>query len=480
MTPLFSGLIRHASRNPAQFHIPGHNKGAAMAAELAEILGEQALALDLINIPPVDDLHNPTGIIREAQELAAEAFGADRTFFSVQGTSCAVMAMILSVCGPGEKILLPRNIHRSALTGLILSGSVPVFMEPDLDDTLGITHGVSPETVDRTLQAHPDAKAVFVTNPTYFGVTTDLERIVSIAHDRRIPVLVDEAHGVHLYFHEKLPVPAMQAGADLSATSVHKLGGSLTQTSVLHMQGGLVNPNRVRAALSMLTTTSTSYLLMASLDVARKQLATIGRDLLDRTLLVADEARQVINSLPGLHSFGLEILQPGTARHGLDPTKLTISTRRLGISGAEVESILRQEFGVEVEMSDLYNVLCVVGIGVRDEDLRRLLAALEAIAHRYAMGRTPSELKVSMPVLPVLALSPREAFFAQTESVSLDDAQGRVSAESIVVYPPGIPLFLPGEIICEENLKYIRQCRAAGLPIQGLHDQTLQLIRVVR
>lgn len=480
LTPLFSGLIRHASRNPVQFHIPGHNKGAAMASEMSKILGEQALALDLINIAPLDDLHNPSGIIREAQELAAEAFGADHTFFSVQGTSCAVMAMILSVCGPGEKILLPRNIHRSALTGLILAGAVPVFMEPDLDYTLGVAHGVNPETVCRTLVAHPDAKAVFVTNPTYFGVTTDLDRIVSLAHASSTPALVDEAHGAHLYFHEQLPIPAMRAGADLAATSIHKLGGSLTQTSVLHVRDGLVNPNRVRAAMSLLTTTSTSYLLLASLDVARKQLATAGRDLIDRALNLAREVRLAINEMPGLYSFGKEILRPGTARHDHDPTKLSISTRGLGISGATAESLLREEFGVEVEMSDLYNVLCVVSLGVQDKDIHRLLAALDAVSRRYGPTRQAPEIEVSMPVIPVLALSPREAYFAKTETVPLDDARGRVSAESIMVYPPGIPIFLPGEVISGENLDYIRECKAAGLPVQGLDDQTQQLIRVVR
>ncbi len=451
-----------------------------MAPELADILGERALALDLINIPPVDDLHNPTGIIREAQELAAEAFGADHTLFSVQGTSCAVMAMIMSVCGPGDKILLPRNIHRSALTGLILAGAVPVFMTPDLDGALGIAHGVSPRTVELSLEAHPDAKAVLVINPTYFGVSTDLESIARLAHARRIPVLVDEAHGAHLHFHEMLPPSAMQAGADLAAASIHKLGGSLTQSSVLHVRGDLVQPNRVRTVMSMLTSTSTSYLLLASLDVARKQLATSGRRLLDRSLQIAGDLRLAVNAMPGLHSFGPEILEPGTARHGLDPTKLSISTRALGISGAEAEVFLRSEFGVEVEMSDLYSLLCIISIGVRQQEVDRLKAGLDSLVQRYERDASPDQVKLSLPVMPDLALSPREAFFARTEAVPLERAQGRISAESIMVYPPGIPVFLPGEVISSENLDYISACRAAGLPVQGLQDQSLQRVRVVR
>jgi arginine decarboxylase len=480
LAPLLEGLLAHASRNPAQFHIPGHNQGAAMAPELAALLGERALALDLINIPPLDDLHNPTGIIREAQELAAEAFGADQCLFSVQGTSTAVMAMILSVCGPGEKILLPRNLHRSALTGLILAGAVPVFLAPDLDERLGIAHGISPETVAQALDDHPDAKALFVINPTYFGVATDLAQIVSLAHARGLPVLVDEAHGAHLYFHEALPLSAMQAGADLAATSMHKLGGSLTQTSLLLAREGLVDPHRVRAALSLLTTTSTSYLLLASLDVARRQLVARGRPLLDRALSLAAEARMRINRIPGLASFGAEILQPGTARHQFDPTKLHIAVRGLGITGAEAESRLRAESGVEVEMADLTSILCVISIGVGEGALERLVRALGALAERYGTQPPDVDSPIGLPVPPRLVLRPREAFFAPTESVPLAEAVGRISAESLMVYPPGIPIFLPGEVIDGQNLAYIRRCRQAGLPVQGLHDQGVESIRVVR
>lgn len=223
-TPLFTGLLAHASRNPVQFHIPGHKKGAGMAPEFARFMGENALSIDLINIAPLDDLHNPHGMIREAQEIAAEAFGADYTFFSVQGTSGPIMTMIMSVCGPGEKIILPRNIHQSVMSALIIAGAVPIFMEPELDFNLGIPHGVGFNQVRDALDKHPDAKAVMVINPTYYGVAADLKAIVELAHSRNVPVLVDEAHGVHLHFHEQLPLSAMQAGADMAATSVHKLG----------------------------------------------------------------------------------------------------------------------------------------------------------------------------------------------------------------------------------------------------------------
>lgn len=256
-TPLFTGLMRHAARETVPFHIPGHKRGLGMDPAFRQFIGQGALSIDLINIAPVDDLHHPHGMIKEAQDLAAAAFGADRTFFSVQGTSGAIMTMVMSTCGPGDKILVPRNVHKSVLTAIVLSGARPVFMSPELDYDLGVAHGVSLATVRGTLAQHPDARAVLVINPTYFGVCADLRGIVAEAHSYDIPVLVDEAHGVHVHFHDALPASAMQAGADMAATSVHKLGGSLTQSSILNVRDGLVNPGRVQTVLSMLTTTST-------------------------------------------------------------------------------------------------------------------------------------------------------------------------------------------------------------------------------
>ena len=271
VTPLFTSLIEHAQKNPIPFHIPGHKKGLGMNQEFRDFVGKNALSIDLINIAPLDDLHHPKGIIKAAQELAADAFGADHTFFSVQGTSGAIMTMILSVCGPGDKLIVPRNVHKSVLSAIIFAGAIPVFIHPSMDKKLGISHGISTAAVKTALEKHPDAKGLVVINPTYFGMACHLEEIVRLCHSYRIPVLVDEAHGVHIHFHEDLPMSAMQAGADMAATSVHKLGGSLTQSSILNVREGLVSAKRVRSVISMLTTTSTSYLLLSSLDTARKR-----------------------------------------------------------------------------------------------------------------------------------------------------------------------------------------------------------------
>ncbi|MBX6396268.1 MAG: aminotransferase class I/II-fold pyridoxal phosphate-dependent enzyme, partial [Alicyclobacillaceae bacterium] len=377
-TPLFTTLVEHARRRPIQFHIPGHKAGAGADPEFRAFLGDAAFSIDLINIAPLDDLHHPQGAIREAQRLAAEAFGADYTFFSVQGTSGAIMTMVMAVCGPGDKILVPRNVHKSVMSAIILSGAHPIFMPPEIDERIGIAHGVSVSTVRTMLNWHPDARAVLVINPTYYGVAADLRSIVEVAHERNIPVLVDEAHGVHIHFHEALPVSAMQAGADMSATSVHKLGGSLTQSSILNVREGLVDPRHVQSILSMLTTTSTSYLLLASLDTARRQLAVRGRELIDRSLTLAEIARERINEIEGLYCFGKEVLK-GTAAFAYDPTKLTISVKDLGITGYDVERLLRDRFGIEVELSDLYNILCIVSPGDGEREIEALVEALRCI-----------------------------------------------------------------------------------------------------
>jgi arginine decarboxylase len=479
ITPLFSGLLEHIKKNPVQFHIPGHKKGKGMAPEFREFIGDNALSMDLINIAPLDDLHQPKGIIKEAQNLAAEAFNADHTFFSVQGTSGAIMTMIMSVCGPGDKIIVPRNVHKSIMSAVILSGAIPIFIHPEIDRGLGISHGISIHSVKSALEQHPDAKALLVINPTYFGVSADLKSIVDIAHSYHIPVLVDEAHGVHIHFHDELPLSAMQAGADMSATSVHKLGGSMTQSSILNVKGNLVSYKRVQAVLSMLTTTSTSYLLLASLDVARKELATRGKELLDYSIQLANSIRKQINEIEHLTCVGKEILETEAA-YDYDPTKLIISVKDLGLSGNDVEIWLRTHYNIEVEMSDLYNILCIITPGDTEKEADILVSALKHLADERHSLAEKIDTQVLLPNIPLLAVSPRDAFYSETELVPFDDSEGRVIAEFIMVYPPGIPIFIPGEIITEDNLRYIKKNMEAGLPVQGPEDYDFKMLRVIK
>ncbi|MCM3708233.1 MULTISPECIES: aminotransferase class I/II-fold pyridoxal phosphate-dependent enzyme [Cytobacillus] len=477
-TPLFSGLLAHAKKDPVQFHIPGHKKGAGIDPEFREYIGDNALAIDLINIGPLDDLHQPKGIIKEAQDLAAEAFGADRTFFSVQGTSGAIMTMVMAVCGPGDKIIVPRNVHKSVMSAIVFSGATPIFIHPEIDENLGISHGITTESVSKALELHPDAKGILVINPTYFGVSADLKKIVEIAHSYNVPVLVDEAHGVHIHFHDELPLSAMQAGADLAATSVHKLGGSMTQSSILNMKGNLVSAKRVQSILSMLTTTSTSYLLLASLDVARKRLTTEGKELIQKTIDLAQSIRRRINEIDRLYCVGEEILETKAA-HDYDPTKLIISVKELGMNGFDVENWLREHHNIEVEMSDLYNILCIVTPGDSEREADILVAALAELASDRQGNTEKLETQVLLPNIPVLSLTPRDAFYADTELVPFDESEGRIIAEFIMVYPPGIPIFIPGEIITKENLRYIKTNMEAGLPVQGPEDYDFKYLRVI-
>ncbi|MDB5052598.1 MAG: arginine decarboxylase [Bacilli bacterium] len=477
-TPLFTALIQHAEQNPIQFHIPGHKKGVGMDPEFRAFIGDNALSIDLINISPLDDLHQPTGIIEEAQKMAADAFHADYTFFSVQGTSSAIMTMIMSVCIEGDKIIVPRNVHKSVMAAIIFSGAKPVFISPTSDANLGIDHGITVSSVRKALLKHPDAKAVLVINPTYYGVCTNLKEIVELVHRYNIPVLVDEAHGVLIHFNDQLPMSAMQAGADMAATSVHKLGGSMTQSSILNIRGPLINPRRVQTIISMLTTTSTSYILLASLDVSRRHLALHGEEMAEMTIRLAQHARKQINEIPGLYCFGEEILG-GEATFNYDPTKVTIQVRKLGLTGYDVENWLRNEFNIEVELSDMYNILCLITPGDSAENIEVLLTALRRLSLEHYEINEENELIVKNPEIPQLSLSPRDAFYGDTETIPFKESAGRIIAEFIYVYPPGIPILLPGEVISQKNINYIIEHVEVGLPVKGPEDRSITNVKVI-
>ncbi|MFD2333975.1 aminotransferase class I/II-fold pyridoxal phosphate-dependent enzyme [Cohnella sp. GCM10020058] len=477
-TPLFDALLRHKERNPVQFHIPGHKKGAGMDPEFRSFVGQNVLDIDLINIAPLDDLHQPVSVILEAQRLAADAFGADATFFSVQGTSTAIMAMILSVCGNGDKIIVPRNVHKSILSAIIFAGARPVFLSPARDRNLGIDHGVTTQSVRRALERHPDAAAVLVINPTYYGVCANLKEIVDLVHEYDIPVLVDEAHGALIHFSDELPLSAMAAGADMAATSMHKLGGSMTQSSVLNVRGALVNVKRVQTILSLLTTTSTSYPLLASLDAARRHLAINGRELAATAVARAERARAEINGIPGLYCFGEDILGE-EATFDYDQTKLTIHVRHLGITGYDAENWLRDKHRIEVELSDMYNILCLVTPGDDDTTMGILLSALRELSDSYMGKGEIKELVVEIPQIPHLSLTPRDAFYGETEIVPFRASAGRIIAEFIYVYPPGIPILLPGEVISQDNIDYIVDHLEVGLPVKGPEDRNVEFVKVI-
>ncbi|MEQ8153516.1 MAG: aminotransferase class I/II-fold pyridoxal phosphate-dependent enzyme [Clostridiaceae bacterium] len=477
-TPLFSALMEYVNNKTIPFHVPGHKKGVGAEESFKEFIGENAFKIDVTVFKMVDSLHHPTGPIKKAQELAADAYGADASFFSIHGTSGAIQAMILSVVGDGDKILIPRNVHKSVTSGIILSGATPIFMTPELDRRLGIAQGVTPEVVEKALNEHPEAKAVLIINPTYYGVSTDIKRICDIVHNHGIPLIVDEAHGPHLGFNNKLPMSAIEAGADICAQSTHKIIGALTQGSLLHVKSKYINPKRVQQVLNLLHTTSPSYILMASLDCARKQIALQGKDLMDKTIELCNYARNEINKIEGLYCFGEEILgEPGV--YALDPTKLTINCRELGITGYELERYLATEHHIQVEMSDLYNVLAVGSFGDTKESIDSLISALKEIsmAHIELDNKKPDFLDI--PEIPEMKVNPRVAFNAEKKSLLIGEAIGEISGEFLMAYPPGIPVLCPGEIITPEIVHYIKDLKRAGLYVQGTQDPKVEHINVL-
>lgn len=477
-TPLFDALLEYVNNDTIPFHVPGHKKGQGMVSKFKNFIGTNVMSIDVTVFKQVDSLHKPTGAIKEAQELAADANNADHTFFCVHGTSGAIQAMIMSVVKEGDKILVPRNVHKSVTAGIILSGAMPVYMQPEIDSNVGVALNVTPETVKSTLEQNRDAKAVLIINPTYYGVSTDIEKIADIVHSYDIPLIVDEAHGPHLHFNDKLPISAMDAGADICAQSTHKIIGSLTQSSMLQVREGYVDVNRVKTVMSLLQTTSPSYILLASLDAARMQMATEGQELLDETIELAKYARTAINSIDGFFCFGEEIVGEEGA-YDFDPTKITITCKDLGISGHELERILAEKYFIQPEMSDLYNILCVFSIGDTREKVDALLTALREISKSYVNSDRSKIEIIDVPKVPLRVLSPRDAFNGSTISIALEDSVGEISAEFLLAYPPGIPVLCPGEIITDEIIEYVETLKEAGLYVQGTDDPEVNYIKVV-
>ena len=481
-TPLLSAMQRYVETGAIPFHTPGHKQGKGIHPLLAQVLGQEALAMDVSLMSELDDLHGPRSCIKEAQDLAAELYGADHSYFVVNGTTGGIHAMILAVAGLEDKIIVPRNAHRSVIGGIILSGAQPIYMQPETDGELGLAMGVTPETVEDAVRQHPDAKAVLLINPTYYGVAVDIKKAVNCIHAHNMAVIVDEAHGSHLRFHERLPLQALDAGADIVAQSTHKLIGAMTQCSMVHCREGRVSTSKLEAMLRLVQSTSPNYLLLASLDVARMQMATEGKKLLTQAILLADWVREQINAIPGLYCFGEEKLgNPGVYR--LDPTKITVTVAGLGLTGTQAEQILRYQYKIQAELSDMYNVLFLITIGDGELEVRALLAALRGLAANFRGGKDFFVMRQgvaeSIPSIPERVVLPRQALLGEARSVLFEQSAGLVSAEVVTFYPPGIPLLCPGERISEEMIGYCRKLQAVGLIVSGPDDSSLTRIRVV-
>ncbi len=430
--PIYEALERFRRMRVVPFDVPGHKHGRGNP-ELVELLGEKCVGIDVNSMKPLDNLCHPVSVIREAEELAAEAFGASHAFLMVGGTTSAVQAMILSCCKKGDKIILPRNVHRSAINSLVLCGAKPIYVNPDVKPSLGISLGMKVSQVEQAIRQNPDAVAVFVNNPTYYGVCSDLRTIVKLAHAHGMKVLVDEAHGTHFYFGENLPVSAMEAGADMSSISMHKSGGSLTQSSLLLIGKGM-KEGYVRQIINLSQTTSGSYLLLSSLDISRRNLALRGRESFQRVAALAEYAREEINKIGGYYAFSRELIN-GNSIYDFDTTKLSVHTLEIGLAGIEVYDILRDEYDIQIEFGDIGNVLAYLSIGDRRQEVERLVSALSEVKRRYQKDK--AGMLSQEYIDPHVVTTPQESFYAEKEAVPLEQAAGRVCSEFVMCYPPG-------------------------------------------
>jgi len=432
--------------------------------------------MDVNAMKPLDNLCHPVSVIREAEEITAEAFGADQAFFMVGGTTSSVQAMMLTACKRGDKIILPRNVHRSVLNALVLCGAHAVYVNPDIDTELGISLGMPMSSIKQAIRENPDAKAILVNNPTYYGICSNLREIVKLAHAHGMLVLADEAHGTHFYFGDNLPISAMAAGADMASVSMHKSGGSLTQSSFL-LTSDTVRSGYVRQIINLTQTTSASYLLMGSLDISRRNLALHGKEIFARTLQLAQYARDEINAMGGYRAFSTELIN-GDSVFDFDRTKLSVNTLGIGLAGIEVYDILGDEYDIQIEFGDLGNILAYLSIGDRLQDVERLVGALAEIHRRF---RKPSTGLLSQEyVAPEVAMSLQDAFYAEKEPLPIAESLGRISSEFVMCYPPGIPILAPGERVTEAVLRYIAYAKEKGCSMTGPEDADIQVLNVIK
>lgn len=472
--PIYEALRKFRKMRIVPFDVPGHKRGRGNM-ELTEFLGEDCMNVDVNSMKPLDNLCHPVSVIKDAEELAAQAFGASNAFFMVGGTTSAVQSMIMYACKGGDKIIMPRNVHRSAINALILCDAVPVYVNPDVNNELGIALGMSVAQVEQAIKENPDAKAILVNNPTYYGICSDLKKITELAHAHGMLVLADEAHGTHFYFGENFPVSAMAAGADLASASMHKSGGSLTQSSFLLM-GERINSDYMRQIVNLTQTTSASYLLLSSLDISRKRLALSGREIFAETVEMAEYARAEINSIGGYYAYSKELVN-GDSIYDFDVSKLSVYTLPIGLAGIEVYDLLRDEYDIQIEFGDIGNILAYISVGDRKRDIERLISALSEIKRRF--GKSGTGMLTQEYINPIVAETPRRAFYAEKHSLPLDEAAGHVCSEFVMCYPPGIPILAPGELITPEIIEYIKYAKEKGCSMTGTEDINIERLNVL-
>ena len=479
-TPYLDALNAYVEREPGRFHVPGH-KGTGVDAELLAAIGEAAVLHDVsAGIEGIDVGPEPTPFQR-AQELAADAWGAQRSWFLVNGGSGGNHAICLTLAHLGERVVVQRNVHSSTIDGLVLSGLRPSFVQPEIDPALGIAHCVTPDALDAVLAEDPDAVAALVVSPTYFGAVADIAGLAEVAHSRGVPLCVDEAWGSHLYFHEDLPAGALRGGADVVLSSTHKIVGSLTQSAILHLGSDeLVDPGLVDRSVTLVESTSPNSLLTASLDAARRLAATRGHELLDETLRTLAETREQVREIPGLDVLDERIAEADSVI-AWDPLRLSIDVRGTRATGHRIAEEMRKRDDIIVELFSENVVVAVFGLGERAAPAAERM--LEALRHAVeVVGQGDAEDRGAFAEPPPwgrLELSPRDAFLGPQDIVPFEGAEGRICAESLAAYPPGVPNVLPGERLTADTLAYIRESLDHGGQVRGASDRSLRTVRVV-
>jgi arginine decarboxylase len=480
-TPYVDALLAYTEHDPGRLQVPGHKGGAGADPKLRELVGEVGLRNDVPSVTEGVDIGPEPNPFQQAQLLAAEAWGAARSWFLVNGASQGNHSTCLALAHGGNRVVVQRNVHSSVIDGLVLSGMRPTFVAPEIDAELGIAHGLTPHALEAALEETPSAVAAMVVSPTYFGACADIAALAAVAHGRGVPLVVDEAWGAHLRFHPDLPPDALACGADLVTSSTHKIVGSLTQAAMLHLgHGGRIDPAVVDRCVSLVETTSPSGLLSGSLDAARRQASVHGRELLEETLAAVAETRAAIGEIPGLAVLDESMVgRPGIA--GWDPLRLSIDVRGTGSTGYRIAKAAFYDAGLDLELHSDNVVVAIFGLGEPAARAgQRLLAGLRQVVDKLEAERRAPEKLAPPPPWGELAMTPREAFLGPQEVVPFDAAAGRIAAEGLAAYPPGIPNVLPGERLTAETLDYIRESVAHGGFVRGSSDRELRTLRVTR
>ncbi|MGB9808581.1 MAG: aminotransferase class I/II-fold pyridoxal phosphate-dependent enzyme [Caldanaerobacter sp.] len=470
--PLYDALLKYVKRGTVPFHMPGHKQGKVLPKKYVENLAK----IDLTELPGLDNLHNPEGPILEAERLLAQAFGSKEAFFLVNGSTAGIYASMYAVLNPGDRVLVMRNSHKAVYNGIVLTHSIPFYLLPEIDYENGIAMGIDVRKLEDVLQKERDVKAVVVTYPNYYGFCSDIQKIVDIVHKYGKILIVDEAHGAHFPFSEDLPLSSIKAGADIVIQSLHKTLTSFTQTSVLHLNSERVDVDRLRYSLSLFQSTSPSYILMSSIDLAREYMEKEGNEQLQKVIQLASYVRKEIDNIEGIRCLGEDIV----GKYGVvdfDVTKLTISVKNLGINGAEAEEFLREECNIQIEMFDMFNILAMITVGDDERSIGRLLEGLKRLSKNKRKEVSIKRME-GFPSLPEMVFIPSEAIIKSKKKVNFMEAEGSVAGDFVIPYPPGVPILSPGERIEKDVVKYIEVLYNKGIKILGIQNNLLSVCEI--